>query len=66
MKATFTERLSIDDLKKKIYVESNNNVGAFVFDVTENGVSYEAGIREGDSILYLNGLEFKSDAEYQD
>jgi len=65
VKATFTERLSIDDLKKKIYVESNNNVGAFVFDVTENGVSYEAGIREGDSILYLNGLEFKSDAEYQ-
>jgi len=65
VKATFTERLRVDDLKKKILLDSNNSVAALVYDITLNGVSYQAGIREGDTILFLNGLEFKNDADYQ-
>lgn len=59
VKATFTDRLTIDDITKTFEYDGKKlEKGALVIDVKEGGAGYNAGIREGDTIVYVNGNGF--------
>lgn len=66
IKATFTERLTIDDITKVFEYNGNKlEKGALVIDAKEGGVGYEAGIRAGDTIIYINGNEISDFTAFQ-
>lgn len=60
--------VSIRDLNGKLAAEKglNTTEGAFVNGLTQGGAAYEAGIREGDIIVAVDGIKVKNVPELQE
>ncbi len=53
----------LDDAKKKELGINNDAAGVFVMEVDPKGAAGEAGIKKGDLIIKVNGIEVNADAQ---
>jgi serine protease Do len=53
----------LDDAKKKELGINSDGAGVFVMEVDPKGAAGEAGIKKGDLIVKVNGIEINSDAQ---